>query len=155
MADLAFPFQLQRRFIGTAGFEMIIIRQSLRVHEVKVKILDAAGVQLALEERTDIRLGLEEIRRQLVRQDIAVTGIALRETFAQRKLALALQIAVRGVEVVEARAQEGVDHFRRLRDVDLFALHRQAHEAEAKLLFDVLHANAPSCLTCPCGHGLY
>ena len=134
---------------------MIIIRQSLRVHEVKVKILDAAGVQLALEERTDIRLGLEEIRRQLVRQDIAVAGIAARETFAQRKLAFALQIAVRGVEVVEARAQKGVDHFRRLRDVDLFALHRQAHEAKAKILFDVLHANAPSCLACPCGHGLY
>ena len=58
---------------------MIIIRQSLRVHEVKVKILDAAGVQLALEERTDIRLGLEEIRRQLVRQDVAVPGVAAGE----------------------------------------------------------------------------
>lgn len=47
-------------------------------------------VQLAGKKRPDIRLRLEEIRRQLVGQNVALSGMAAGETCLQRCLALAL-----------------------------------------------------------------
>ena len=155
MPDLALGLQLLGDLIGVTFLEMGVVPGPLGVHQVEIEIVHPAGLQLALKEGPDVLLRLKEVGGELVGQDVLLPGIAAGEAGLQRPLALALQVAVGGVEVVEARAQEGVDHFRRLRDVDLFALHRQAHESKAKILFDVLHANAPSCLTCPCGHGLY
>ena len=119
MADLALGLEGKGRLIGAAGLEMQIVARALRVHQVEVKILDAAGLELLLKQRADVRLGLEEVRRQLVGQDIAVAGIAAGEAGLQRGLALALQIAVGGIEVVEARVQKRVHHAACLREVDL------------------------------------
>ena len=64
MADLALGLEGKGRFIGAAGLEMRIVARALRVHQVEVKILDAAGLELLLKQRADVRLGLEEVRRQ-------------------------------------------------------------------------------------------
>ena len=139
MADLALGLEGKGRLIGAAGLEMRIVALALRVHQVEVKILDAAGLEPLLKQWADVRLGLEEVRRQLVGQDIAVAGIAAGEAGLQRGLALALQIAVGGIEVVEARVQKRVHHAACLREVDLAVLHRQKHAAEDEVLFDPVH----------------
>ena len=134
MAHLALRLQPERRLVCMALPEMGIVPRPLRVHQIKVEVFHAAGRQLALKEGPDVRLGLEEVGRQLVRQDVALPGIAAGETLPQRRLALALQIAVGGVEIVEARVQKGVHHLFRLRDVHVLAVHRQPHAAEAAAL---------------------
>ena len=135
VAHLALGLEREGCFIRAAGIEAIVIRVSLRVHQIKIKILHAAGVELIFKARADIRLGLEEIRRQLVRQHIAAARIAAGETGLQRRLALALQIAVGCVEIIEARIQKRVDHFCRFCQVDLAVFHRQAHKDETEVLF--------------------
>ena len=109
------------------------------MHEVEIKIIDAAGLKLALEHRADVRLGLEKVLRQLVRQDVAVAQITARQAGLERLFALALQIAVRRVKIVEACVQKCVYHTVRLRDIDLAVLHRKAHKAKAEVLFDPFH----------------
>ena len=147
MAHLALRLQPERRLVGMALPEMGIVPRPLRVHQIKVEVFHAAGRQLALKEGPDVRLGLEEVGRQLVRQDVALPGIAAGETLPQRRLALALQIAVGGVEIVEARVQKGVHHLFRLRDVHVLAVHRQPHAAEAEVLPDMLHVRSPFSVT--------
>ena len=46
------------------------------------------------------------------------------------------------------RVQKCVNHFRRFRQINLAILHRQAHEAEAKVLFEMFHIRAPFFLFC-------
>ena len=53
--------------------------------------------------------------------------------------ALALQIAVRRVKIVEACVQKCVYHSVRFRDIDLAVLHRKAHKAKTEVLFDPFH----------------
>ena len=79
MADLSLVLQGEGRFIGPAGLEMRIVGGPLGVHQVKVEIVHAAGCQLAFKKRTDVRLRLEIVGRQLVRQDVAVPGVAAGE----------------------------------------------------------------------------
>ena len=107
------------------------------MHQEKVEILDAAGLQLALEEREDIFLLFEEGRGQFVRQNIALTRVAARQALAQRQLALALDVAVGGVEIVEAAREKEIDHLFELLDVHVLADHRQAHAAEAEAMPDL------------------
>lgn len=66
----------------------------------------------------------------------------------QRRLAFSAQIAVSRVEIIEARVQKCVDHFRRLCQTDPAVLHRKAHEAEAEVLFDMFHIGASSFMFC-------
>ena len=139
VADLALFLQSKRRLISAAGLEMAIVLQALRMHEVEIKIIDAAGLELALEHRADVRLGLEKVLRQLVRQDVAVAQITARQAGLERLFALALQIAVRRVKIVEACVQKCVYHAVRLRDIDLAVLHRKAHKAKTEVLFDPFH----------------
>ena len=66
----------------------------------------------------------------------------------QRRLSFSAQIAVSRVEIIEARVQKCVDHFRRLCQIDPAVLYRKAHEAEAEVLFDMFHIGAPSFMFC-------
>lgn len=141
VAHLALGLQLERRLVGAAVLEVLVVCRPLRVHEVEVEIVNAAGFELALEEGADVRLGLEEALGQLVGQDVLVTAMAARQALFQRQLALAVKIAVGGVKVVEALRQKIVDHLLRLLNVDIFALHRQAHTAKAKILLNFFHVN--------------
>ena len=148
VADPAFRLEREGRLIGPAGLEVIVVHRALGVHQVEVEVVHATGRQLAREERPDVRLGLEEVRRQLVCQNEAVPGIAAGEAGPQGRLALALGIAMGRIEVVEPGVQEGVHHLRRLGDVHLAVLHGQTHEAEAQILFDAIHCKAPFRFLC-------
>ena len=139
MAHLALGLERERRFIGAAGLEMLKIFHALRVHQIEVEIVHAAGGELAFKKGADVRLRFEEVRRQLVGQNIVLTRIAARQAGLQRRFAPPVQIAVGGVKIVEAGCQKGVHHLLRLREVDLLSLHRQAHKAKAKILFDLFH----------------
>lgn len=92
MANLALFFKLKRRFICTSEFILFIILRALRMHEVKIKIFHAANGKLTFKKRTYILLGLEEGIRKLVRQNIAVTGIAVNKAFLYRSFALSADV---------------------------------------------------------------
>ena len=121
MADLALGLQGEGRLIGPALPEVAEVPGMLRVHQVEIEVLHAAGLQLALKEGADVCLGLEVAAGELIRQHIAVSGVAAGETVPQGRLALALQIAVGGVEVVKARLQKCVHHLTHLDLVYLVA----------------------------------
>ena len=105
-ADVANPalrLQHERRLIRAALLEVVIVDKTLRVHQIEVEILDAADLELALEKRADVCLGLEIVRRQLVGQDVLLARIAACQAGLERLFALALDVAVRSVKIVEAR----------------------------------------------------
>ena len=145
MAHLALGLQGEGSLIGAALFVMGIILRALGVHQVEVEIIHPAGLQLAFKEGSDIRLGFEEIPRQLVCQNVPVTGIPAGQAGLQRRLAFALQIAVGGVKIVEASVQKGIHHPIHFGNVHLFALHRQTHTAKAQLLIGSknIHSTIP------------
>ena len=76
MAHLALGLERKRRFIGAAGLEMLKIFHALRVHQIEVEIVHAAGGELAFKKGPDVRLRFEKVRRQLVGQNIVLTRIA-------------------------------------------------------------------------------
>ena len=94
-------------------------------------------------QRPDVRLGLKEVGRQLVRQNIAVPGIPAREALSQGKFTFSLQVAVGSIEVVEPCVQKGIHHAARLGGVHLAVLHGQAHKAKSKVFLDVFHIHTP------------
>ena len=104
---------------------------------------DAAGGELAFKKGPDVRLRFEEVRRQLVGQNIVLTRIAARQAGLERLFAFALKIAVRRIEVVEARLQKRIDHPSGFLKVHAFPVHRQAHAAKAEILLDVVHPVHP------------
>ena len=110
MTDFALGLQHKGWFISTAFLKMTIRVLSLRVHEIEIKIVNAACVQLALEERAKICFGLGEVADQLARQNVMVAGIMAGQAGLQRQFTLALNIAVCRVEVIEACVQKSIYH---------------------------------------------
>ena len=145
VADLPLGLERKSRLIGAVRLEILKDLRALRVHQIIVEIVHAAGRQLLLEHGADVRLGVEEVFRQLVRQQKALARIAAGETVAERQLALALQIAVRRVKIVEARVQKRIHHAAGLRRVHFLSLHRQAHKTEAEFSLELFHRK-PSCV---------
>ena len=139
MTDLSLSLQGEGRLIGPARLEVGVVGGPLGVHQVKVKIVHAAGGQLDFKEGPDVRLRFEEVVCQLIRQDIAVPGIAAGKALLQGRFALALQIAAGRVEVVEPCFQKRIHHPLGFRDVHIFSLHGQAHTSKAKISFDPVH----------------
>ena len=117
------------------------------MHEIKVEILHAADFELAFEEGADIRLLLKKVVGKLVCEQIFRSVAAARQAFAERDLALSGKIAVRGIEIIEARVDEGIDHLRKFFVVHVAVFQkRQAHTAEAEVLFDLgKHFYFPFC----------
>ena len=79
MADLALGFQGEGGLIGPVRFELGELFLALGVHEIKVKVVHAAGLQLTLKEGADVRLRLKEKVGQLVGEHIPIPGIAAGE----------------------------------------------------------------------------
>ena len=145
-ADVANPalrLQCERRLIRAAGLEVAVVLRSLRMHQVKIEIRHATGFELTFKQRPDIRLALKKAPRQLVRQHVAFARIAARQAGLERLFAFALKIAVRRIEVVEARLQKRIDHPSGFLKVHAFPVHRQAHAAKAEILLDVVHPVHP------------
>lgn len=139
MANFPLRFQSEGRFVGVALLEMGENFLALGVHQVKVQIVYAQGLQLTFKEGADVRFTLEIHVGEFVRQDVAFPGVAVGQGDLQGLLTLALQIAAGSVEIVEAGGQKRVYHPFCFVQVHFFTLHGQAHTAEAKVLFDFLH----------------
>ena len=137
MAHLAFRLQRKSSFISTAVFKMVVGPPSLGVHEIKVKVLHAAGVQLLLEERADVLFLLKVVSRQLIGQKVTIPGIAAGQPGAESRLAPAAQIAVGRVEIIETGVQKRIHHLRKLFLVNLLPDQGQPHAAKAEISVDL------------------
>ena len=134
MADLALRQQLQRRFIRADFLVLTEAVLVLCVHQVIIEIINAAGCQLCIEQRTHVLRIRNKVAGELIGQDVAFTGIAAGQAVAQGRFALAAEVAVRRVEIVEAVCKERVYHPAGQLLVHLAVLHGQAHTAKAKFL---------------------
>ena len=137
--NLSFCFQFQCRFIGVTFLKISKVVCSLCVHQIKVKILNTTGFQLALKQRTNVLLFFEKEVGEFIREDIAVTGITAGQTCFQSSLTLAAQITVSRIKVVEAIFQKSIHHTAGLLGIHLSVIHRQTHTTKAKILFDSFH----------------
>ena len=80
------------------------------VDEVVVEVVDAAAAQLLFKERQHVLTRLKKAGGELVCQHEALARIARREAVADGRLALAVEVAVGGVEVGETGGEELVYH---------------------------------------------
>ena len=55
VAHLALFFQFKRRFIGAALLEALEFIGVLRVHQLIIKVVRAARIELLLEQRADLK----------------------------------------------------------------------------------------------------
>ena len=143
VTHLALGLERECGLIRAARLEVRIVERALRVHQIEIKILHAAGGELLFQYGTNVCLGLKIVFGQLVRKNVALARIAARKTLAQRDLALLLVIAVGGVKIIESGVQKRIHHALGLLGVDLAVLHRQTHKAKAEVLFDLLHVCSP------------
>ena len=104
--------------------------------QIEVEVVNAAGIQLGLEQGQDLLLGFKAVEGQLVGEDVAFSGITAGEGFLQSLFAFAAVVGMGGVEVVEAGFQEGVHHGAQLFHINLVLFHGKTHAAEAEILFD-------------------
>ena len=132
MANFSLRFQFQRRFVGPAAGIFLEPRPALGVHQVEVKIVYSADLQLRLEQGPDFRLGFKEVVGQLVGQNVPIPGIPGGEAGFDGLLTLTADVAVGRVKIVEARRQKGIHHPGGLGNVHLVADHGQSHHAKTK-----------------------
>ena len=137
MAQLALRLHGESGLIGPAALELLKVAAVLGVHQIEVEIIHAADVQLGQDEGAHVGLGLEVGIGELVGEQILAAVIARGEALAEYLLALAAVVAVGGVEVVEAGAEEGVHHLLHLGDIDFAVGHGEAHAAEAEIAVDL------------------
>ena len=71
MPDQAFFFQGIAGLVGPAPLEFLVIVLILRMHQVEVKVIHTAGLQLALEQGTDLGLLGKVVTGELIGQIIA------------------------------------------------------------------------------------
>ena len=70
---------------------------------------------------------------QFVGQNVCFPGVAGGQALFQRDLALDVDVAVGGVEIVEAVCEKHVHHFAGFLKIHFIVLHGKAHTAETKI----------------------
>ena len=135
--DLALCLKLKCGLIRAASLVFFVRAAVLRVHKIEVKIVDAAYFELLFKEGSYFLIRVEIVDRELIGEDIAISGIAGGEAFFKRDLTCSAEIAVRGVEIVKSVFNKRVYHTGKLGVIDLIAVHGKAHTAESKILFYV------------------
>ena len=156
MPDFSLRLQFQRRLVSPAAGIFFEPRPALCVHQIEVEIIHPAGLQLLRKQRPDFLLGFKEVVGQLVGQNVLIPLIPGGEAGFDGLFALAAEVAVGGVKIVEARRQKGIHHLRGLLDIHRIAHHRQAHKAKTELLLNFrkdrfhIHVSFTFC----CGAGL-
>ena len=136
MLDLSLFLLLEGEFISVATFVFLKIPSPLSMHEVKIKIFEAASVQLPLEIRLKVFFFFEAAPAAFVGERIRLAGITAGQAMLQSRFGFAGDINSRCVEIVEAFGHEMVDHYFELLFVDMVILHRQTHASEAESSFD-------------------
>ena len=109
-----------------------IDRPVLAVHQIEVEILHTAGFYLLLKQWAALFLPGEEMGGELIGENVLVPRIGGGQALAQSQFALATEIAMGGVKVVEAGSVKGIYHLAKLRHVRFAVYHRQAHAAKAE-----------------------
>ena len=123
MADFSLRLELKGLLIGAAAAVFLKNTLVLRVHQIKVEIVHAAGGQLTLKQRPYLLLTLEQVG-QLVRQNKFISLVSRRKAFAYCYFAFAAQITVRGVKIIKTAFDKRVDHFVEFAIIDFAAVHR-------------------------------
>ena len=139
---LTLALEVKGGFISAALLVFFKSRSILCVHKVEVEVLYSAGLELALEEWTDVLLTLEVRAGKLICENVALAGVSGNEAVADSGLALATEVAVRCIKVIEACRHKLVDHLGEYLIVYhlgilVYLLHRQTHAAEAEILFSI------------------
>ena len=101
MAHLALRLQPERRLVCMALPEMGIVPRPLRVHQIKIKIVYATGLQLTLKKGPDILFLLKIITRKLIGENILFPRITTGQTFPDRKLTFSLNISMCCIKIVK------------------------------------------------------
>ena len=101
MAYFPFLFKLKGSFICPAGFKMGEVSGTLRMHQIKIKIVYATGLQLTLKKGPDILFLLKIITRKLIGENILFPRITTGQTFPDRKLTFSLNISMRCIKIVK------------------------------------------------------
>ena len=136
VADFAFLFQFHCRFISLAAHVFGVVVAILGMHQVKVEIVHPAPFELVFKERPDVLLLFEIGIGQLVGEQELAAIKALGHAVPDGGFALAADVAVGGIEVVEPGGDEGVRHAAKLIVIHLALLHGQAHASEAEIAVD-------------------
>ena len=140
MSYLALGLELLDRLKGLASLVLLIVGGVKTMEKIKIKVFNAAKLELALKEGAYVLCGLKIGVGKLVGKNEGIARVSCRETVADSSLALSVKVAVRGVEIVKARTDEGVYHSVELVVIDLVVFHREAHTAKSKILFDLIKA---------------
>lgn len=119
-----------------AFFEVCKNLGRLCVHQVKIKVIDAAQPQLTFKKLADLGFRFEIGIGQFVGQRKAVPRVTCDQAVAQGGFALPVRVAVRRVKVIETAVGKGIDHFVEFCGIHFLALHGQTHAAETEILFD-------------------
>ena len=137
--DAALRLQLPGHRESIAGAVFGIIYRVHGMHQVEVEVVHPAGLQLGEKQGPDLLLAFKKAVGELIRQQVALAGVAAGQAVAQGGFAFAVQVAVGGVEVAQARVHKIVHHA-----AGFFQVHitgrvgggtgeGQAHKAEPQL----------------------
>lgn len=123
--------------LEAVGGLAVIAGQNIVVIIILIPAVKGGFQIVAGEQRADLIGPGEEMGGELVREDVLVPGIAGSQGLTQGQLALAAEVAVGRIEIVEAGGEKGVHHVAKLRHIHLAVYHRQAHAAKAEFAVDL------------------
>ena len=136
VTDLALSLEIESGLVSASGLVLLKIVSVLRVHKVKVEVIHSAGFKLAFKKRTDILFFFKVIAGELVCENVGLARIARGKGSLESRLALAFNVSVSRVKIVEARSHKYVYHFGELLGVDLAVIeHGEAHASKSEVLF--------------------
>ena len=134
VTELSFFFQFKSRLICVAFFEIFKILCRLGVHQIKIKVVYSAGLQLAFKHRPDVFLFLKIRACQLIRQNIPVTGIPAGQTFTDRRLAFPVKISMGRIKIVKPVFQKSIHHTGEFLSIHFSVFHRKPHASKTEIL---------------------
>ena len=140
-SEMLYPalfFEFVRLLVRAALLKVPVILSRLSMHQIKIKIVDAAFFKLILKERAYVRGALEIAARKFVRQYVTLSRITLYKTLPDGIFALFFDIAARRIEIVESLSHKKIDHLFGFLVIHLFPFHRQTHTAESQFLLHVI-----------------
>ena len=132
MPYLSFGFQLLCYLECVGALILVVIITGQRMHQVKIEVVHAAGLELFFKQRTYIFFRVEAAVRQFVRKHERFAGISRGDAFFDHPLARAAVIDSRGIKIIETRFHELVHHLVTQIVVDVkvaAAFERQSHAA--------------------------
>ena len=110
VADKSFLFECEGGFIRLALIVARVVVMVLRVHKVKIEIINTALLELKLKQRAYIRLCFEKAVGQFIREQVGRAVISFCKAFADGNFRFAAYVAVSRVKIIESSRNESVNH---------------------------------------------